>query len=72
LQTYHSYRWLVQETMKIRISDSIILYPAPLVVLGASRFDQLITLTSELNDIAATNNHDTAFKGQLLKCLQLF
>jgi hypothetical protein len=57
--------------MKIRISDSIILYPAPLVVPGASRFDQLIALTSELNDIAATTNHDTASKHQLLECLQL-
>jgi hypothetical protein len=60
LQNYRSYRCLVQETMKIRISDSIILYPAPLVVPGASRFDQLITLTSQLHDIADTNNHDTA------------
>jgi hypothetical protein len=71
LQTYRSYRCLVQETMKIRISDSIIIYPVPLVVPGASRFDQLIALTSELNDIAATTNHDTASKGQLLECLQL-
>jgi hypothetical protein len=38
---YRSYRCLVQETNSVRISDSIILFPAPLVEPGASRFDQL-------------------------------
>ena len=35
---YRSYRCLVRETNSIRISDSIILFPAPLVEPGASRF----------------------------------
>ena len=56
LQNYRSYRCLVQETMPIRISDSIILYPAPLVAPGASRLDQLLSLTSDLHDIADGSN----------------
>ncbi len=52
LNNYRSYRCLIQDTMKIRTTDSIILYPAPLVVPGASRFDQLLAITSNLHDLA--------------------
>jgi hypothetical protein len=45
LSHYRSYRCLNSDTDEIRISDNIILYPAPLVVPGASRFDQLLSLT---------------------------
>jgi hypothetical protein len=62
LQNYRSYRCLVQETMSIRISDSIILYPAPLVAPGASRLDQLLSLTSDLHDIADGSNQDPSSK----------
>ncbi len=44
LQNYRSYRCLIQETMAIRILDSIILFPAPLVAPGASRLDELLSL----------------------------
>jgi hypothetical protein len=71
LQNYRSYRCLVQETMSIRISDSIILYPAPLVVPGASRFDQLLSFTSKLHDIADASDQDPSSKTQLLEALQL-
>jgi hypothetical protein len=71
LQNYRSYRCLVQETMSIRISDSIILYPAPLVAPGASRLDQLVSLTSKLHDIADGSAQDPASKTQLLETLQL-
>ena len=71
LQNYRSYRCLIQETMSIRISDSIILYPAPLVVPGASRLDQLLSLTSDLHDIADGSNQDPSSKTKLLEMLQL-
>jgi hypothetical protein len=51
---YRAYRYLVQETSVIRISDSIILYLAPLVDPGASRFDQLIALTNNICAAAET------------------
>jgi hypothetical protein len=57
--------------MSIRISDSIILYPPPLVAPGASRLDQLLSLTSKLHDIADGSVHDHASKTQLLETLQL-
>ncbi len=71
LQNYRSYRCLVQETMSIRISDRIILYPAPLAAPGASRLDQLLSLTSKLHDIADGSDHDPSAKTQLLETLQL-
>jgi hypothetical protein len=57
--------------MKIRTSDSIILYPAPLVVPGASRLDQLLAVTSDLHDLAEKDNQDPLTKTHLLECLQL-
>ena len=39
---YRNYRCLITETDSIRTSDNIILYPAPLVLPGASRFDKLL------------------------------
>ena len=53
---YRSYRCLVQETNSVRISDSIILFPAPLVVPGASRFDQLLALTERISIVAETTD----------------
>jgi hypothetical protein len=57
--------------MAVRISDSNMLFPAPLVVPGTSRFDQFLTLTSKLHAIADDSPQDTDSKTQLLKCLQL-
>jgi hypothetical protein len=57
--------------MKIRTSDSIILYLAPLVVPGASRFDQLLAITSDLHDLAEKETQDPHTKTHLLECLQL-
>jgi hypothetical protein len=51
---YRSYRCLVQETNLIHISDSIILFPAPLVEPGASRFDQMLALTEKISVAAET------------------
>ena len=67
---YRSYRCLVQETNSIRISDSIILFPAPLVVPGASRVDQLLALTEKVATAAdPTSSNDS--RAQLLEALTL-
>ncbi len=55
---YRSYRCLVQETNSIRISDSIMQFPAPLVEPGASRFNQLLALTEKLLAAAETTTTD--------------
>jgi hypothetical protein len=65
-----SYRCLVQETNSIRISDSIILFPAPLVESGASRFDQLLALTEKLAATADTTTVDDS-RAQLQEAIQL-
>jgi hypothetical protein len=57
--------------MSIRISESIILYPAPQVAPGASRLDQLLSLTSKLHDIADGSAQDPVSKTQLIETLQL-
>ncbi len=44
---YRNYRCLISSTNDIRTSDNIILYPAPLVLPGASRFDKLLLLLTE-------------------------
>jgi hypothetical protein len=67
---YRSYRCLVQETNSIRISDSIIQFPAPLVEPGASRFDQLLALTDKLVTAAETTTADDS-RAQLLEALKL-
>ncbi len=67
---YRSYRCLDQETNFIRISDSIILYLAPLVEPGASRFDQLLALTENISAAAeTTSTHDA--RAHLLEALTL-
>jgi hypothetical protein len=67
---YRSYRCLVQETNAIRISDSIILFRAPLVEPGASRFDQLLALTEKLAAVADATTVDDS-RAQLQEVLQL-
>ena len=67
---YRSYRCLVQDTNSVRISDSIILFPAPLVVPGASRFDQLLALTERISVVAETTDVPDA-RAQLFEALAL-
>ena len=69
---YRNYRCLITETDSIRTSDSIILYPAPLVLPGASRFDKLLALTESLADAAAgtTLPEDPDLQLQYRDCLQ--
>ncbi len=67
---YRSYRCMVQETNSIRIFDSIILFPAPLVEPGASRFDQLLAVTERIYAAAeATSTNDS--RAQLFEALAL-
>jgi hypothetical protein len=69
---YHNYRCLITETDSIRTSDNIILYPAPLVLPGASRFDKLLALTEELTQLGARTAAPTDPDSQELHryCLQ--
>jgi hypothetical protein len=48
LTHYRSYHYFVTDTNASRIYDSVMFYPAPLVLPGASRFDQLLQLTERL------------------------
>ena len=69
---YRNYRCLITETDSIRTSDNIILYPAPLVLPGASRFDKLLALTEELTQLSIRPSAPTDPDSQELHrdCLQ--
>ena len=68
---YRSYRCLISTTNDIRISDNIILYPAPLVLPGASRFDKLLSLTEELAATVHTDSLSTPTTAtDFRECLQ--
>jgi hypothetical protein len=68
LKHYRSYNCLVSDSDSYRVCDNIILYPAPLVFPGASRFDQLLALTERLTLAAETHTpHDQA---QLYLCVR--
>jgi hypothetical protein len=67
LSHYRSYRCLISDTDDFRISDNIILYPAPLVAPGASRFDQLLALTHRLT--SAAEQHTTEDSTTLADCV---
>jgi hypothetical protein len=71
LDHYRSYRCLISATNSIRVSDSIILYPAPLVVPGTSRLDQLLSLTQQLTTCALypTLDSDPTTKATIDACL---
>ncbi len=71
LNHYQSYRCLISSTNSIRLSDSIILYPAPLVVPDTSRLDQLLSLTQQLTTCALypTLDSDLKTKATLDACL---
>jgi hypothetical protein len=59
LKHYRSYNCLVSDSDSYRVCDNIILYPAPLVLPGASRFDQLLALTERLTLAAESHTpHD--------------
>jgi hypothetical protein len=55
LTHYRSYHCFIADTNATRICDSVMFYPAPLVLPGASRFDQLLQLTERL---ATAASHD--------------
>jgi hypothetical protein len=56
---YRSYNCLVSDSDSYRVCDNIILYPAPLVLPGASQFDQLLALTERLTDTRRRTPHRT-------------
>jgi hypothetical protein len=66
LAHYRSYHCLISNTDSYRVSDNIILYPVPLVLPDASRFDQLLALTERLTLVAET--HSIEDQAQLSLC----
>jgi hypothetical protein len=69
---YRNYRCLITHNDSIRTSDSIILYPTPLVLPGASCFDKLLSLTVDLANTAfnAALPNDPDLQQQYRDCLQ--
>ena len=69
---YRNYKCLILATNDIRTSDNIILYPAPLVLPGASRFDKLLQLTEQLAATVSTDYLQTqpATQKEFIDCLQ--
>ncbi len=66
-QTLSILHCLDSDSNSYRVCDNIILYPAPLVLSGASWFDQLLALTERLTLAAETHTpHDQA---QLSLCV---
>jgi hypothetical protein len=61
------YNCLVSDSDSYRVCDNIILYPAPLVLAGASRFDQLLALTQSLT--LAAESHTPHDQAQLSLCV---
>ncbi len=75
LTHYRSYDCFVADTNVTRICDSVMFYPAPLVLPGASRFDQLIQLTERLATAAesqAPAPHDQALYTECLQKVKEF
>ena len=68
---YRNYRCLISTTNDIRTLDNIILYPAPLVLPGASRFDKLLSFTEELAATVTTDSLSTPTTAtDFRECLQ--
>jgi hypothetical protein len=55
LTHYRAYHCFIADTNATRICDSVMFYPPPLVLPGASRFDQLLQLTKRLVTAAEPN-----------------
>ncbi len=71
LTHYRAYHCFIADTNTTRICDSVMFYPAPLVLPGASRFDQLLQLTEQL--VTAAEHHSPAPHDQSVyaECLQM-
>ena len=71
LTHYRAYHCFIADTNSTRICDSVMFYPAPLVLPGASRFDQLLHLTEQL--VTAAEHHPPAPHDQPVyaECLQM-
>ncbi len=69
-QCDRAYHCFIADTNATRICDSVMFYPAPLVLPGASRFDQLLHLTERL--VTAAESDPPALHDQPLyaECLQ--
>jgi hypothetical protein len=70
LTHYRSYHCFITDTNATRICDSVMFYPAPLVMPGASRFDQLLQLTERLVIAAESNPPEPHSLPLYAECLQ--
>jgi hypothetical protein len=75
LTHYRAYHCFIADTNATRICDSVMFNPAPLVLPGASRFDQLLHLTKRLATAAESNlpaPHDQPLYAECLQKLKEF
>jgi hypothetical protein len=75
LSHYRAYHCFIVDTNATRICDSVMFYLAPLVLPGASRFDQLLQLTERLITAAESNPpapHDQPLYAECLQKLKEF
>ena len=75
LAHYRAYHCFIADTNATRICDSVMFYPAPLVLPGASRFDQLLHLTERLVTDAESKPpapHDQPLYAECLQKLKEF
>jgi hypothetical protein len=72
LTHYRAYHCFIADTNATRICDSVMFYPAPLVLPGASRFDQLLQLTERLVTAADSTPHDQPLYAECLQKLKEF
>ena len=75
LTHYRAYHCFIADTNTTRICDSVMFYPAPLVLPGASRFDQLLQLTEQLVTAAEQKPpppHDQPVYAECLQMLKEF
>jgi hypothetical protein len=70
LRHYRSYHCFITDTNATRICDSVMFYPAPLVLPGASRFDQLLQLTERLVIAAESKSPEPNTLPLYTECLQ--
>jgi hypothetical protein len=62
-----SYHCFITDTNATRICDSVMFYPAPLVLPGASRFDQLLQLTERLVIVAESKDPEPDIGSRVAK-----
>ncbi len=66
---YQSYHCFITDTNATRICDSVMFYPALLILPGASQFDQLLQLTERLVIAAESKSPEPDTLSLYTECL---